>query len=164
MSPILMAKTGSAMFCRAFATNSAAPLGTMRRKLAALHGSTWRASTRTGIERRERPSRRRSSIAEEPKSSATPRRCTVASAACALIASDPLLDPRPDGLQRARQSRGVGAAGLRHVGPAAALAAHLLRHVIHELAGLHPGGEVCRHPGDQRNLAVIDGAEHDRGG
>ena len=48
-------------------------------------------------------------------------------------------------------------------GAAAALAADLLRDVVDELARLHLAGEVARHAGDQRHLAVGDAREHDRG-
>ena len=65
-------------------------------------------------------------------------------------------------LQRRGQRRRIGAAGLRHVGPAAALAADLLRDVVDELARLHLRREVAGDAGDQRHLAVGDRGQHDR--
>src|SRR4051794_1323236 len=48
-----------------------------------------------------------------------------------------------------RQSLGIGAARLRHVGPAAALAAHLPRDMVHELARLHARDEIRGHARDE---------------
>src|SRR5262245_34619853 len=73
----------------------------------------------------------------------------------------PLLDPGANRLERLGQRRGVGAAGLRHVGTAAALAADLLRDVIDELARLHLRREVVGDARDQRHLAIGGAAEHD---
>src|SRR6185295_3162555 len=78
------------------------------------------------------------------------------------VTSDLLFHPAFDRLQRAGQCRRIGAARLRHVRPAAALAAHLLRDEVHQLARLHLGGEVGGDAGDERDLAVVHGAEHDR--
>ena len=47
-------------------------------------------------------------------------------------------------------------------GRPAALAAHLLRDEVHELASLDAAGRIRRHAGDQRDFPVgVDGAEHD---
>lgn len=54
--------------------------------------------------------------------------------------SGPLLHPGFYRCQRHRQRRRIGAAGLRHVGAPAALAADLLSNEIHQLAGLELAG------------------------
>src|SRR5579864_6389432 len=77
--------------------------------------------------------------------------------------SQPLADPVGYRLQRLRQRRGIRAAGLRHVGAAAALAADLLRDVVDELARLHLAGQVVGHAGDQRHASIRHAREHDRG-
>src|SRR4051812_5100243 len=80
-----------------------------------------------------------------------------------VMPSDAALDPGLHRLQRARQARWVGAAGLRHVGPAAAFAADLLRDVIDQVAGLHACREIGGDASNQRHLAVVHRAEHDGG-
>ena len=60
-----------------------------------------------------------------------------ASSPASGVTSDFLFHPASDRLQRRGQLGGVGAARLRHVGPAAALAADLLRDEVHQLARLH---------------------------
>src|SRR4051794_15572619 len=62
-------------------------------------------------------------------------RATVVRTTCAA-ASEALADPGVDARQRGRELGGLAAAGLRHVRATAALAAHLLRDVIDELARL----------------------------
>src|SRR6185437_10130617 len=81
----------------------------------------------------------------------------------ARVPSQPLLDEATHRLQRLRQRRWIRAAGLRHVGAAATLAADLFRDVIDELARLHLAGEVVRHAGDQRHASIRYAGEHDRG-
>src|SRR5690606_25649492 len=61
---------------------------------------------------------------------------TRASVSGAELASDPVFDRG----QRAVQLRGIGAAGHRHVGAAAALAANLCGDEIHQVAGLELRG------------------------
>src|SRR6187551_3974162 len=65
------------------------------------------------------------------------------------IMSEPRFDPRAHRLERLGKLRRVAAASLRHVGSAAALAAHLLCDVIDEFAGLDFCGEIGGNPGDQ---------------
>jgi len=79
MRHIFRTKTGLAMKSLAWATNIKRPLGTISRKLAALQGSTCAASGFTGT-RFQTPSRRRSSTAMEPNSSAMPTMCAVSTA------------------------------------------------------------------------------------
>ena len=73
-------------------------------------------------------------------------------------------DPALHARERARQLAGVGAAGHRHVGLAAALAADLLGDEVDQLAGLDLGRRVGRHAGGQLDLAAVDRGQHDGGG
>src|ERR1043165_8722404 len=72
-----------------------------------------------------------------------------------------LLDPHVHPFERGRGVGWVRAAGLRHVGLAAALAADLRRGHVHELAGFHFRDEVIGHARDQRNLFTVRRAEQD---
>src|SRR5690349_10947983 len=81
-------------------------------------------------------------------------------APCALYA---LLNPAFDRLQGRRKLGRLRAARLRHVGPAAALAADLLRDEIDELARLHPAREIRGDACDERDLAVAHRAQDDGG-
>src|SRR5579859_1971649 len=69
-------------------------------------------------------------------------------------------DPLRDGLQGPIQFGRIGAARLGHVRAPTALAAHLLGHHVHELTGLHLGGEIGGHPRDQAHLPVAGRAQH----
>ena len=79
MRHIFSTNTGLEMKSEACAVNIIRPLGTMSRNAAAVHGSTWRASSLTGM-LLETPSRRRSRIAIDPNSSPMPTMCTVSTA------------------------------------------------------------------------------------
>ncbi|MNC86830.1 hypothetical protein D3C83_25130 [compost metagenome] len=63
----------------ACAMNIRRPVGTMISSAPRAHGSRCRDSNRTGI-CRERPSRRRSSIAIEPTSTTKPQMCRISTA------------------------------------------------------------------------------------
>src|SRR4051812_23813853 len=93
---------------------------------------------------------------------AVARRRSRRSRGAARAFSQPLLHPGPHGLERTGQLVGVGPARLRHVGTPAAFPADLLGDVVHQLSGFHLAGEVGRDAGDERNLAVVDGAKDDR--
>src|SRR4051812_39441428 len=82
--------------------------------------------------------------------------CVTARRAVAsdVAMSEPLLDESAHRLERRRQPGRVGAAGLRHVGTPAALAADLLRDVVDQLARLDLADEVAGDAGDQRHLSV----------
>jgi len=72
-------------------------------------------------------------------SAASPTAPAVTDTATAL---QPTLDPRPHRSQCCGKLAGIGAAGLGHVRPATALAAHLDGHHVDQLAGLDLGGQA----------------------
>jgi len=72
-------------------------------------------------------------------------------------AADEVVDER----ERRVEISGIGAAALREVGAAAALAADGPGDLLDELAGLHAPGQVLRDRGDQAHLAVHDAADAD---
>jgi hypothetical protein len=69
----------------------------------------------------------------------------------------PSRPPRP----APRQRRGIGAAGHRQVGLAAALAAHLLGDEVDQLAGLDLAHAVGGDAGGQLHLAAVHRGQHD---
>src|SRR5688572_2920047 len=62
------------------------------------------------------------------------------------------------------ETQGIGAAGLREIGPASAAATHNLGHLLDELTRLEALREVLGDGGDEIHLAVDDAADgHDAG-
>src|SRR3990170_268196 len=92
-----------------------------------------------------------------------PRRSAIGLGLPAL-AGGRALDPTRDAGQRRVQARDVGAAALRQVRAPAALAAHGLRYLLDELAGLQAFAEVLGDGRDQVDLAVHGRAEADYAG
>ena len=82
--------------------------------------------------------------------------------ASALIRGAPPPRLRPG--ERGVEVGGVGAARHRHVGLAAALAAHLRGDVVDEVARLHLGGGSPGDAGSELHAPVRDGGEDDEGG
>ena len=83
---------------------------------------------------------------------------------CTRLLSQLALHPGLDRCQRSRQLARLVAACHRQVGLAAALATYLGGNEIHQFAGLDFAGDIRRHRGDQADLAVRHGAQHQRAG
>ena len=71
-------------------------------------------------------------------------------------------DQPKDLFQRSIQPGRILPAGLRHLGPAAAGPTDFRRHLLDEVACFQSGNQILRHDDQQRDLAVVGGAEsHD---